>query len=39
MSPISTTRYLMLAAAQRIPPEKRVRWATKADAHAAMLNF
>ena len=39
MSPISTTRYLMLAAAQRIPPEKRVRWATKADARVAKLNF
>lgn len=40
MSPLATTRALMLAASQRVPADKRVEWATPEQVRsAALLNF
>ena len=40
MSPLATTRTLMLAASQRVPADQRVEWATPDQARAAaFLNF
>lgn len=38
MSPLMTTRTLMLAAAQRIPEGDRVTWATQAQAKSMLLD-